>query len=175
MERIEKIIRQMIRWGTVFASLVMGGVLVLIVFTAIARLLGYTVAGAFELAETYMMIVGAFSLVYCESLGAQAKAEVLTDRVSPRTRIRFAIFTTFLTVFYWGVIFYAGCKMLLDKIAHGERTELLEVNVVPSRTLWMVSIALMCLLLIFRFLHHIKDAATGQEKDASHAVKGVSE
>ncbi|HVN96369.1 MAG TPA: TRAP transporter small permease [Syntrophorhabdaceae bacterium] len=175
MGKIEEWIQRVIKWGTLLALLIMGGVLILIVITAVARLLGYTLPGTFDLVETYMMVVGAFALAYCESLNAQAKAEVIIDRVSTRARVRFAVFTTFLTLVYWGVILWAGLRALADKIVRGERTDLLGVNIVPSRTLWMCAVALMFLFLVFKFFQHIKDAVTGEKDDASHAAKGVSE
>ena len=175
MEKIERFIQQMIRYGTILAAIVLAGNLVLIGVTTIARLLGYTIAGTFDVVETYMMIVGAFGIAYCESSGAQAKAEILIDHVSSRTRSCIAIFTSLTTAFYWGVIFYAGWRVLLVKFARGERTDLLGVSIVPSRTLWVASVALICLLLIFRFFHHIKNTVTGHEEGVPHAEKGVSQ
>ncbi|HVN98375.1 MAG TPA: TRAP transporter small permease [Syntrophorhabdaceae bacterium] len=168
MARIERFIQRTIRYGTFLAVAVMGGVLILIVATAIGRLLGYTIPGTFDVVETFMMAVGAFCLAYCESLGAQAKAEVIIDRVSSRARSCLEVFTTLLTTLYWVIIFYAGWKVLLVKFARGEKTDLLGVNVVPSRTLWITAVFLMCSFLILRFLHHIKDAAKGT------MTKGVS-
>src|SRR5208283_449482 len=139
---MEKIIQRLIKYGAGIAGIVMCGVLTLIVITAVARLVGYMIPGTFDVVETFMMVVGAFCVAYCESQDAQAKAEVITARVSSRTRTYLAIFTTFLSFLYWGVIFYAGWRVLLDKFARGERTDLLGVNVVPSRTMWVLSLTL---------------------------------
>lgn len=173
MERIEKMIQLVIKWGTSLATIVMGVVMIMVVFTALGRLVGFTVAGTFDVVETFMMVVGAFCLVYCESQGGQAKAEVVTDRVSPAARTRLAIVTSLLTFAYWGMIFYAGGRMLLDKFGRGERTDLLGVNVLPSRTVWVVSVVLMCLLIAFRFFRHVRDAVRGEGKGAN-AREGVS-
>jgi TRAP-type C4-dicarboxylate transport system permease small subunit len=171
---MESIIQRLIKYGTAIAGVVMIGVLILIAVTALARLAGFMIPGTFDVVETFMMIVGAFCVAYCESQDAQAKAEVITSRVSSRTRSCLAIVTTLLGTFYWGVIFYAGWRMLAEKYRLGERTDLLQVNVVPSRTMWVLALALICLFLFSKLLHHIKDAVKGPDKGSLTTPEGVS-
>jgi hypothetical protein len=40
----------------------------------------------------------------------------------------------------------------------GEATELLKINVVPFRALWVFALLLMCLVLLIKWIHHIYDA-----------------
>ncbi len=170
---MEKIIQRLIKYGTAIGGVVMCGVLILITTTALARLAGFMIPGTFDLVETFMMIVGAFCVAYCESQDAQAKAEVITSRISFRARSCLAIITTLLGTFYWVVIFYAGWRVLLEKFALGERTDILNVNVVPSRTMWVLSLALICLFLFFKLLRHIKDAVKGPDKGSFTSAEGV--
>lgn len=170
---LERIIQRLIKYGTAIGGVVMMGVMTLIVITALARLAGFMIPGTFDVVETFMMVAGAFCVAYCESQDAQAKAEVITARVSSRTRTYLAIFTTFLGLLYWGVIFYAGWRVLLDKFVRGERTDLLNVNVVPSRTMWVLSLALICLFLLSKLFRHIRDAVKGPEKGALSSAEGL--
>jgi hypothetical protein len=61
------------------------------------------------------------------------------------------------------------------KWARGESTEILGVNVLPSRTIWIFSVLLLCLLLAVRFVSRLRDAIKDREKGRPSAgVKGVS-
>ncbi|HVN97583.1 MAG TPA: TRAP transporter small permease subunit [Syntrophorhabdaceae bacterium] len=173
MEKILKPVRQVIKICTAGAGIVMIGVMMMIVVTALARLIGYSIPGTFDVIEVYMMIVGAYAVAYCETLEASARAEIITSRVSSRVRTGLATFTTFLNVIYWTVLFYAGWKVLMMKIQRGERTELLNANIVPSRSLWVLALALICIFLFLKLLDNFAHAVKPSKKDTSTA-EGVS-
>ncbi len=80
------------------------------------------------------------------------------NHLKSRTRSRLEVFTTFLNLSFWAILLYAGWKMLLRMYEEGETTELLKLNVVPFRAMWVLSLVLMCLVLVIKLIHHIQDA-----------------
>ena len=69
-----------------------------------------------------------------------------------------------LNLFYWAVLLWAGILMLVDRWETGESTEILKVSVVPFRGVWVFALILMCLLLLFRLIHHLRGLIKGGEK-----------
>ncbi len=159
MRFIERFIYRLATWGAVLGSADIGFCTIIMVTGVILRLFfGRTIPGTFDMVETAIVLVGAYSFVYCETQNFHTKADVIVMHLKSRTRSRLEVLTTLLNLFFWVTLLYAGWKMLLRMYADGEETELLKINVVPFRAMWVLSLALMCLVLFFKLIHHIRDS-----------------
>ncbi len=135
------------------------GVITLILVAGVAmRFLGSVIAGTFDLVETFVVVIGAFGFVYCEIQDRHTKADIIVNHFSFRTRSRCEALTTFLTLGFWCVLLYSGWTMLTRMYEEGEATDVLKINVVPFRALWVLATLLMCVVLVFKLFHRIRDA-----------------
>lgn len=163
---LERAIRRIGVWGAVLAAVDIGFCTIIIVAGVISRALGHALAGTFDLIETAIVLVGAFSFQYCEMQNHHTKADVIVNRVSPRTRSRLEAITTFFNLAFWSLLLYAGWEMLVRMYREGEETELLKINIVPFRALWVAALLLMCLILLFKWLRYIREAFSKKEDEA---------
>lgn len=162
MSFIENAVGKLIRGGTVLGAIAMAVVTLIIVATVVARIFGYALAGTYDLIETIAIILGAFAFVYCELERGHVKAEVIVNRLSFSTQARLRTFTVFVSLAYWGVLLYACYRITARVYVLGEQTDLLGINIVPFRVVWLIALALMCLLLLFRLLHTLKTALSAK-------------
>ena len=159
MRFIEKFIYRLATWGAVLGSVDIGFCTIIMVTGVFLRLFfGRTIPGTFDLVESAIVLVGAYSFVYCETRDRHTKADIIVNHLTSRTRSRLEVFTTLLNLFFWSMLLYAGWKMLGRMYENGEITELLKINVVPFRAMWVLSLLLMCLVLFFKLIHHVHDA-----------------
>jgi TRAP-type C4-dicarboxylate transport system permease small subunit len=166
---VEKLIYRLATWGAVVGAADIGFCTVLIVVGVITRAFGHTIPGTFDLVEIAIVLVGAYSFPFCETKDHHTKADVVINRLSSRSKSRLAVITTFLSLSFWSILLYAGWGMLKRMYEEGEETELLKINIVPFRALWVFALLLMCLILLFKWFHHIRDAFFS--KSASKAAK----
>ncbi len=157
---IEKIMDRLVTWGGVCGAVSMAVVMVIIVMDVIGRFIGYALPGTFDLVETIMIIACAYSLVYCQMRDRHAKADVLLTRLPPRAQSIFQAFTTFLSIGLWGVFVWAGVVMFVSKWQRGEQTDILRISVLPFRFLWVVSLILMLIILVIRFVTKVREGAS---------------
>ena len=159
MRFIERFIYRLATWGAVLGSVDIGFCTIIMVTGVFLRLFfGRTIPGSFDVVETAVVLVGAYSFVFCETRDRHTKADIIVNHLKSRTRSRLEVFTTFLNLSFWAILLYAGFKMLLRMYEEGETTELLKLNVVPFRAMWVLSLVLMCLVLVIKLIHHIQDA-----------------
>ncbi|HVN95153.1 MAG TPA: TRAP transporter small permease [Syntrophorhabdaceae bacterium] len=159
MRFIERFIYRLVTWGAVLGSVDIGFCTMILCTGIFLRLfLGRTIPGTFDLVETAIVLVGAYSFVYCEIQNHHTKADVIVMHLKSRTRSRLEVLTTFLNLAFWVTLLYAGWGMLTRMYENGEQTELLKINVVPFRALWVLSLLLMCIVLFFKLIHHIRDS-----------------
>lgn len=161
---IEKVINRIGTWGAVLGAVDIGFCTIVIVAGVVARAFGHAIPGTFDLVETAIVLVGAFSFEYCELQNHHTKADVIVNRLGRRMRSCFETVTTFLSLSFWTLLLYAGWVMLLRMYREGEETELLKINVVPFRALWVFSLLLMCLILLTKWLHHLWDVFSKDRK-----------
>ena len=154
----EKLIHRLVTWGAVVGAVDIGFCTILIIAGIITRAFGHTIPGTFDLVEIAIVLVGAYSFPFCEIKDHHTKADVLINRLSSRSKIRLSVITTFLSLSFWSILLYAGWVMLVRMYEEGEATELLKINVVPFRALWVFALLLMCLVLLIKWIHHIYDA-----------------
>ncbi len=158
MASFEKLIHRLAIWGAVVGAADIGFCTVLIIAGIVARAFGHTIPGTFDLVEIAIVLVGAYSFPFCEIKDHHTKADVVINHLSSRSRSRLAVITTFLSLSFWSILLYAGWGILVRMYEEGEATELLKINVVPFRALWVFALLLMCLVLLTKWIHHIHRA-----------------
>lgn len=154
---VERFFHRLSAWGAELSALDICVISVLLVFGVIVRWTDSIVAGMFDIVEVLIVLVGAYAFVYCETQNGHTKADIITNRLSSRARNRCEVVTTFLSLCFWFVLLCAGWRMLVRMFYEGETTELLKINIVPFRALWVFGLLLMCFLLLFKLFHHIGD------------------
>ena len=154
----ERLIHRLVIWGAVVGAVDIGFCTILILAGIVTRAFGHTIPGTFDLVEIAIVLVGAYSFPFCEIKEHHTKADVLINRLSSRWKSRLAVITTFLSLSFWSILLYAGWVMLKRMYEEGEATELLKINVVPFRALWVFALLLMCLVLLIKWIHHIYDS-----------------
>ena len=92
MRFIERFIYRLATWGAVLGSADIGFCTIIMVTGVILRLFfGRTIPGTFDMVETAIVLVGAYSFVYCETQNFHTKADVIVMHLKSRTRSRLEV------------------------------------------------------------------------------------
>jgi TRAP-type C4-dicarboxylate transport system permease small subunit len=158
----EKLIVRIGNWGTLAGAIFMSAIALIITATVLGRAFRVALPGTFDLVETLVVVGIAFALVYGQLHDRHLRAELAIERLRGRVKSGIESILGVLNLFYWAVLLWAGAAMFSDKWGKGESTEILKVPVVPFRGVWVFALLLMCLLLLFKLFHHIRDFLKGR-------------
>jgi len=158
----EKLVNKTGNWGTLMGAVFMSAIALIITATVVGRAVRVALPGTFDLVETLVVVGIAFALVYGQLHDRHLRAEIAIERLRGRVKSGVESFLGVLNLFYWAVLLWAGAAMFSDKWGKGESTEILKVPVVPFRGVWVFALLLMCLLLLFKLIHHIRDFLRGR-------------
>ncbi len=160
MAFIEKLINRLVTWGGVLGAVSMITVIIIIIAGVIARALGHGLSGTLDLVESIIVLVGSFSFAYCQIHDRHARADIIIMHLSPRMKAWFETFTGILGIAFWSVMTWAGWRMLVTKYEDGEATDIININLVPFRALWVISLALMVIVLIIKLIHSVREGVS---------------
>jgi TRAP-type C4-dicarboxylate transport system permease small subunit len=158
----QRLITKVGNWGTVLGAIFMSAIALIITATVVGRALRIALPGTFDLVETLVVVSIAFALVYGQLQDRHLRAEIAIERLHGRVKSGIESFLGVFNLFYWAVLLYAGAAMFSDKWGKGEATELLKVPVAPFRGVWVFALIVMCLLLVFKLVHHLRRWVKGE-------------
>jgi TRAP-type C4-dicarboxylate transport system permease small subunit len=164
MSFIEKIVFRFGNWGAVLGAVFMFIVALIVVVTVIGRAIHVAIPGTFDLIETFMIVAISFAIVYGQVEDRHLRAEIAMQHVKGRIKFGVDSFTEVLDLVYFIVLLWAAWLVMIEKFEGGETTSIIEVPVVPFRASWVISLALMVLMVGFKFIHNITDLIKGGEK-----------
>jgi TRAP-type C4-dicarboxylate transport system permease small subunit len=111
-----------------------------------------------------MIVAISFAIVYGQVEDRHLRAEIDMQHVKGRIKFGVDSFTEVLDLVYFIVLLWAAWLVMVEKFEGGETTSIIEVPVVPFRASWVISLALMVLMVSFKFIHNITDLIKGGEK-----------
>jgi TRAP-type C4-dicarboxylate transport system permease small subunit len=158
----ERLVIRIGNWGTVLGAIFMSAIALIITATVVGRAVRVALPGTFDLVETLVVVGIAFALVFGQLQDRHLRAEIAIERLRGRVKSGIESFLGVFNLFYWAVLLYAGAAILGDKWGKGESTEILKVPVAPFRGVWVFALVLMCLLLLFKLFHHLRDFIRGR-------------
>ena len=85
---------------------------------------------------------------------------MLVKHLSRRGRAWVETINQTLSLFVWVVIAYASYFLTLQKADNHEMTEYLKVPIYPFRGIFTIACILLCLILLIKVIHHIKEGVT---------------
>jgi TRAP-type C4-dicarboxylate transport system permease small subunit len=164
MSFIEKIVMRIGNWGMVLGAAFMFIVALIVVATVIGRTFHVALPGTFDLIETFIVVAISFAIVYGQIEDRHLRAEIGMQHIKGRLKFGIDSFTEILDLVYFIVLLWAAWVVMIEKFEGGESTSLLEVPVVPFRGAWVVSLALMVIMIAFKLIHNLEALVRGGEK-----------
>jgi TRAP-type C4-dicarboxylate transport system permease small subunit len=134
-------------WLGAASLLLLAGV---IVFAALARLFGTALVGSSEIVDVAIIVVASMALVAGTAANTHPSVHILTSRLSDRRQRALKILASLLACAFFGLLCYESTRVLIDYARLGEHTQLLRINITPFRALWVLSLAVICVLLLLR-------------------------
>jgi TRAP-type C4-dicarboxylate transport system permease small subunit len=157
---IERIILRLITWGGVVGEVFIAAVTGVLITAVLARTFHFVVPGTLDLAETWVVIGIAFSLLKAEVRDHHTRADILVNKMGRRTRAWAESVNTALSCFVWMVIAWGSIKLTYEKWINGEETDFLRLPIPPFRAIWTLACVLLCLLLAIKVVRHIKEGVS---------------
>jgi TRAP-type C4-dicarboxylate transport system permease small subunit len=122
-------------------------------------------AGSVELIEMLMIIIAFFVMPYTAIKGDHVRINLITSRLSKRTKAIMGSIAFFLSTVILAIIFYQSSLSAIFYIHHPERaTTVLSIPFAPFRVVIAVGFLLLCLAL-FRLVFNVYPPAERSNKD----------
>jgi TRAP-type C4-dicarboxylate transport system permease small subunit len=121
-----------------------------IVVTALARICGWVIVGGSEIVDVAIIVVSSMALIAGTTAGTHPSVHILTARMSSERQKHFKIVASLLAGAFFAVLCYASFDALLQYARLGEYTQLLQINITPFRAIWVLSLAIVCVVLVLR-------------------------
>ena len=121
-----------------------------IVATALARTLGWVMAGSSEVVDVAIIVVASTALVAGTAAGSHPSVHILTSRMHPDRQKHLKIAASMLACAFFALLCYESGVILIRYAKLGESTQLLRISITPFRVVWVMSLATICVLLLLR-------------------------
>lgn len=157
MNLYDKIIERTVTYGTYVGTAALVAVMLIITANVFYRIFGGIIAGTYDLVETIVVLVSAFSLPSCEFYKKHTNVDMLITHMKERPRIWLDQFCNLISVAYWITIAWATINVTLDKAAIGERTDLLKVSIIPFRGIWCFGLVLMAFIVAYNIYRNFRE------------------
>ena len=154
---LEKIVLRLSNWGGVVGEVFIAAVTGIVITAVLARTFRFVVPGTLDLAETFVVVGIAFSLLRAEMNDHHTRADVLVNKMGRRTRAWVESINTALSCFVWMVITWGSIKLTYQKWVNWEVTDFLKLPIAPFRTIWTFACVLLCVLLAIKVVRHVKE------------------
>ena len=122
--------------------------MVLVVANVVVRAFGGGIAPTYELSELMIVVAVAFALVYTTKEKGHVVVDILVPRLPRRIQAILQSFTLFLSVGICALIGWAGFDIMRYTWLK-ETTTVLELPYLPFRGIWVFSLLLVFLVLLF--------------------------
>jgi TRAP-type C4-dicarboxylate transport system permease small subunit len=133
------------------------GVVIIMCANVAYRAIGGVIPGTFDLVELLIIPAVGFALVTVEVQRRHTVVDMVTTHLPVWIRSWLEIIVSIISLFYWAALCWAGWKMLLRKMATGETTQLLQLSVIPYRIVWVCTLGLICVVIIWNVSKTIKE------------------
>lgn len=152
--------------NNIIGAVLLLGIMVLIVCDVTGRYFFHApVQGTLEITEFVMVAVVFLTLSHTQAIKAHIKVDLLTERISPRTRLILALITYFLGLMLFVLIAWEGALSALDAWEIGEVTDgLIPFPTLPAKLTIPIGSFVLCLRFIVDIVNSFKELA---KKDVS--------
>jgi TRAP-type C4-dicarboxylate transport system permease small subunit len=156
LKPIQLVIQKVCTTGRNIAAVFLLGVVAVMVANVAYRAIGGIIPGTFDLVEVLIIPAVGFALVTVEYQKRHTIVDMITIHLPAGVRSALEIVVSILSFFYWAALCWAGWKMLLRKMATGEATQLLQISVTPFRIVWVFTLALVCVVIVWNVSRMLK-------------------
>jgi TRAP-type C4-dicarboxylate transport system permease small subunit len=156
MDYFQRLLRRIGGWGGILGAVCILFIMVIITVNVITRSFDLPILGVYELAELFLIPVGAFTLAYAVIYKSQIEITILTSRLPKRIQAIFQIFASLVSTGIWALILLQSVNLIFER-GLKEKTQLLKLIYLPFRWIWVLGIFLMCLALLVSTFNHRKE------------------
>jgi TRAP-type C4-dicarboxylate transport system permease small subunit len=155
MKRYTDIIHFLTNSGMIIGAIFLVLMMVIVVANVVVRLFGGIIAGSYEMVEMMIVVPVAFALGYTVSNKGSIVVDFVIVHLKPSVRLRLDTINSALGFITWGIIAYAGYRIMAERMTN-ERTEMLEIPVLPFRLIWLAGMILLCLIYALDFINSLR-------------------
>ncbi|MFC1942459.1 TRAP transporter small permease [Chloroflexota bacterium] len=136
----------------VFAPIGIGAMMVMmtvVTFNVIGRAFFHApIYGSVEVVELTCLILISMVAAYTQLQRKNIAVSILVDRMSPRLREIFGVFTSLLSLFIMVLLLWNGATYAVETLSWGELTYVFELSTLPFRVIWLIGLSSLILVLI---------------------------
>jgi TRAP-type C4-dicarboxylate transport system permease small subunit len=151
MDFFANIVHRIIRGSIYIASAALLGVVLLTVVNIITRRFGWAIPGAYELTELIMPVTIGFALAYTAITKGHIAMNLLVSRLPQRIQTVIESFDSVIGIGILAALVWAGAGLLHERWLV-EVTDTFDIPFAPFRTVWLVGLAVFCLVLLLDLL-----------------------
>lgn len=111
--------------------------------------------GSVEVVEFTGLILVSLIAAYTQLKRSNIAVSILIDRMTPRLRQVFDIFTLILSLFIMVLLLWNGATYAVQTSNWGELTYVFEISTLPFRIIWLIGVASLCLVLFAQIIESL--------------------
>jgi TRAP-type C4-dicarboxylate transport system permease small subunit len=123
------------------------GMMVLIVANIIYRLFGHVIPGSYEISTLMIVVAVAFALGYAAVHNSHIVVKIVVTRLPQRWQSILGVLMSLISLATWAVIAFASYNVLSQRWLT-EMTDLLDIPYLPFRMIFVLGLAILCLIYI---------------------------
>ena len=155
---IDSILNQISRWMSAIGAVVLGAIILLTVADVSGRyIFSAPIFGTYEIIGLLLLWAGTWGIAYCEIQGGHVSITFLFDRLSPRPKAIINSIIVFLTFFTFSLLTWRISLRAIEvaTMEVGGKSMDLGLPLMPFYTMFAISLGVVSLILLMRFLHAI--------------------
>jgi len=137
-----------------FAALLL--MMLVVVTNIITRPLGKPIVGTYEAAQLLIVVAVAFSLSYAALKDCHVRMDIVTVRLSRKTKSVLVVITSLLSLGIWILITWYTLAFANEQLLIGEHSSIMSFPVFPFRYILALGGIILCLVQIVDIIKAIK-------------------
>jgi len=139
--------RRLSSGGVAIGAAFLTGMMVLIVANIIYRLFGHVIPGSYEISTLMIVVAVAFALGYAAVHNSHIVVKIVVTRLPQRWQSILGVLMSLISLATWAVIAFASYNVLSQRWLT-EMTDLLDIPYLPFRMIFVLGLAILCLIYI---------------------------
>jgi TRAP-type C4-dicarboxylate transport system permease small subunit len=157
MNLFDKTMDRTVNFTSYIGQFALAAVMLIITANVFYRIFGKIIPGTYDLIETIVVLVSAFSLPLCELAKKHTNVDMLITLMKDKPRIWLEQFCNLISFVYWITIAWATIRVTFEKAAVGEATDLLKVSIIPFRFIWSFGLVLMAAIVLYNIYRNFRE------------------
>ncbi|NLK71604.1 MAG: TRAP transporter small permease [Clostridiales bacterium] len=157
MAKFEKFIEVIMKLVVFLSCISLSFIVAIITINVIGRAISHPVLGAFDLITLGAAVSASLAIAYTTYKKGHVKVDVFVDMMPPMVKKVQFLVSELAFLFVFGLITWQSYVIMMKRLS-SEFTETLYFSLFPFRLLFLISLIITCILVIFNIIKGLKGA-----------------